>query len=168
MPSTTETLAGRLGEMLLTQSGWVATAESCTGGLLAGAMTSVAGSSGWFDRGWVTYSNDAKVRELGVVSQTIDHFGAVSEEVARQMAAGVLAEAPRATLALTTTGIAGPGGGTAAKPVGLVWFGFARRVEDDLVVCAASRVFPGDRHAVRMAAVSFALESAIALLSDGR
>ncbi|MCC7227986.1 MAG: nicotinamide-nucleotide amidohydrolase family protein [Burkholderiaceae bacterium] len=168
MPSTIETLAGRLGELLLRQSGWLATAESCTGGLLAGAMTAVAGSSGWYDRGWITYSNDAKVRELGVVSQTIDHFGAVSEEVARQMAAGVLAEAPRATLALTTTGIAGPGGGTEAKPVGLVWFGFARRVDDELVVCAASRVFPGDRHAVRMAAVSFALESAIALLSDGR
>lgn len=163
-----EQLCARLGELLVSQGGWLATAESCTGGLLAGALTSVAGSSRWFERGWVTYSNEAKEQQLGVVSQTIAHFGAVSEEVARQMAAGVIAETPRATLALTTTGIAGPGGGTAAKPVGLVWFGFARRVEDDLVVCAASRVFPGDRQAVRHAAVTFAIESAIAMLSDGR
>ena len=168
MQLTIDNLSRRLGELLLAQHGWLATAESCTGGLLAGAVTSVAGSSGWYDQGWVTYSNDAKERQLGVVSQTIAHFGAVSEEVARQMAAGILAEAPRSTLALSTTGIAGPGGGTATKPVGLVWFGFARRVEDDLVVCAASRVFPGDRQAVRAAAVAFALESAIALLSDGR
>jgi len=168
MQPTIEILSRRLGELLLAQNGWLGTAESCTGGLLAGAVTSVAGSSGWYDQGWVTYSNDGKERQLGVVSQTIAHFGAVSEEVARQMAAGVLAEAPRATLALSTTGIAGPSGGTATKPVGLVWFGFARRVEDDLVVCAASRVFSGDRQAVRDAAVAFALESAISLLSDGR
>lgn len=168
MQQTIESLSSRLGELLLAESGWLATAESCTGGLLAGAVTSVAGSSGWFDQGWVTYSNAAKERQLGVISQTIAQFGAVSEEVARQMAAGVLAEAPRATLALTTTGIAGPGGGTPAKPVGLVWFGLARRVDDDLVVCATSRVFPGDRQAVRQAAVAFALESAIGLLSGGR
>ena len=91
MQPTIEILSRRLGEMLLAQHGWLATAESCTGGLLAGAVTSVAGSSGWYDQGWVTYSNDAKERQLGVVSQTIAHFGAVSEEVARQMAAGILA-----------------------------------------------------------------------------
>ena len=77
MQSTIEILSRRLGELLLAQHGWLATAESCTGGLLAGAVTSVAGSSGWFDQGWVTYSNDAKERQLGVVSQTIAHFGAV-------------------------------------------------------------------------------------------
>ena len=104
---------------------------------------------------------------LGVSPSDLENLGAVSAEVACAMAAGAR-DRLGATYAVALTGIAGPGGGTATKPVGLVWFGFARRVEDDLVVCAASRVFPGDRQAVRAAAVAFALESAIALLSDGR
>ncbi len=167
MHTKIQTLSAQLGQLLLSRQGWLATAESCTGGLLAGAVTDIAGSSGWFDQGWVTYSNEAKERQLGVDPSTLARFGAVSEEVARQMAAGVLAVAPRATLALATTGIAGPGGGSATKPVGLVWFGFAQRTSDDLIVCATSRVFDGDRQAVRQAAVAFALTSACDWLTQG-
>lgn len=164
MQKDTRALASQLGEMLKGKKGILATAESCTGGLLAGALTSVPGSSIWFDQGWVTYSNLAKHVQLGVAKETLDQFGAVSEEVARQMAAGVLAMAPRATLALTTTGIAGPGGGSADKPVGLVWFGFAQRASSGIVVHAASRIFSGDRDAVREASVGFSIESALELL----
>ena len=167
MHITTQALSAQLGQCLLARQGWLATAESCTGGLLAGAVTDIAGSSGWFDQGWVTYSNEAKERHLGVDPGTLVQFGAVSQEVARQMAAGVLAVAPQATLALVTTGIAGPGGGSATKPVGLVWFGFAQRTSDDLIVCATSKVFQGDRQAVRQAAVNFALASACDWLSQG-
>ena len=167
MHTKIQTLSAQLGQLLLSRQGWLATAESCTGGLLAGAVTDIAGSSGWFDQGWVTYSNEAKERQLGVDPSTLARFGAVSEEVARQMAAGVLAVAPRATLALATTGIAGPSGGSATKPVGLVWFGFAQRTSDDLIVCATSRVFDGDRQAVRQAAVAFALTSACDWLTQG-
>ena len=113
----------------------------------------------------MTYSNRAKHAQLGVARETLDTFGAVSEEVARQMAAGVLAMAPLATLALTTTGVAGPGGGTASKPVGLVWFGFAQRAPSGVIVHAVSQVFEGDRDAVRDASVAFSLRSACALLA---
>ena len=123
MQENIDALSTRLGQLLTARKGWLATAESCTGGLLSGAVTAIAGSSGWFDQGWVTYSNEAKHMQLGVTHACLKEFGAVSEQTAREMAAGVLAMAPRATLALTTTGIAGPGGGTADKPVGLVWFG---------------------------------------------
>lgn len=157
-------LAAQLGELLINRQGWLATAESCTGGLLSGAVTAIPGSSGWFDQGWVTYSNMAKHAQLGVARETLNEFGAVSEEVARQMAAGVLAMAPRATLALTTTGIAGPGGGTASKPVGLVWFGFAQRTSYGVIVHATSQIFQGDRDAVREASVAFSLKSACALI----
>ena len=127
MSTQIDQLATELGELLLKHKGLLATAESCTGGLLSGAATAIAGSSAWFDQGWVTYSNAAKQAQLGVTPQALLQFGAVSEEVARQMAVGVLNMAPRATLALTTTGIAGPGGGSPGKPVGLVWFGAAPR-----------------------------------------
>lgn len=164
MQNDTRALAAQLGEVLNSRKGMLSTAESCTGGLLAGALTSIPGSSLWFDQGWVTYSNSAKHVQLGVAKETLNQFGAVSEEVARQMAAGVLAMAPRATLALTTTGIAGPGGGTAGKPVGLVWFGFAQRAPSGVVVHATSRIFSGDRDAVRNASVDFSLQSALELL----
>jgi nicotinamide-nucleotide amidase len=108
----------------------------------------------------------AKHVQLGVARETLDEFGAVSEDVARQMAAGVLAMAPRATLALTTTGIAGPGGGTVSKPVGLVWFGFAQRAPSGVIVHAASQVFEGDRDAVREASVAFSLQFACGLLPE--
>ncbi len=165
MQNDTRTLATQLGQLLLARQGWLATAESCTGGLLSGAVTAIPGSSGWFDQGWVTYSNRAKHAQLGVARATLDTFGAVSEEVARQMAAGVLAMAPLATLALTTTGVAGPGGGTTSKPVGLVWFGFAQRAPSGVIVHAVSQIFEGDRDAVRDASVAFSLRSACALLA---
>ena len=136
----------------------VATAESCTGGLVAAALTEIAGSSDVFERGFVTYSNAAKHEMLGVDAALIAAHGAVSEPVARAMAAGALSHAP-ADLAVAVTGVAGPGGGSAAKPVGLVWFGAARRGAE---ARAERHVFPGDRAAVRHAATLRAL----ALLRD--
>jgi len=105
----------------------IALAESCTGGLIAACLTEIPGSSAAFDRGFVTYSNDAKMDMLGVPKSILNEFGAVSEPCARAMAAGVLDNAPEAGLALSVTGIAGPGGGSAGKPVGLVHFGYVRR-----------------------------------------
>ena len=138
----------------LRKRGWlVATAESCTGGLIAGALTAIAGSSDVVERGFVTYSNEAKTEMLGVPAALIDAEGAVSAAVARRMAEGALANS-RADLAVSVTGIAGPGGGTDQKPVGLVWFGLARR---GAATRAVRHVFPGDRGAVRQAAVGVAL-----------
>ena len=132
-------------------------AESCTGGLIAGTITGVAGASSVLERGWVTYSNEAKQEELGVDPAIIDAHGAVSAETAAAMAAGALAHAPApAQVALSVTGIAGPGGGSAGKPVGLVWFGLARR--GDGPPSTSSRVFSGDRAAVREAAIRRGLE----------
>lgn len=150
-----------LANLVMASGDHLVTAESCTGGLLAGALTSVPGSSAWFDQGWITYTNVSKQSQLGVSQESLKAFGAVSEVVAKQMAAGALAMAPHATLALSTTGIAGPGGGSADKPVGLVWFGFARRTEEDTVVTAVSHVFTGDRAAVRQASVVFSVERLI-------
>ncbi|MDA8232216.1 MAG: CinA family protein [Magnetospirillum sp.] len=136
----------------------IATAESCTGGMVAAALTAVPGSSAVVERGFVTYSNQAKTEMLGVPAALIAAFGAVSEQVARAMAEGALAHSP-ADLAVAITGIAGPGGGTADKPVGLVHFACARRGEG---VAAAREVFPGDRDAVRQAAARKALEMLLA------
>jgi nicotinamide-nucleotide amidase len=137
----------------------LATAESCTGGLIAAALTAIAGSSDVVDRGFVTYSNEAKSELVGVPTQLLAAHGAVSEPVARAMAEGALARS-RAGLAISVTGVAGPGGGSAEKPVGLVWFGLARR---DQHTRSERRVFPGDRTAIRAAAV----ETAFALIRDG-
>lgn len=131
----------------------VATAESCTGGLVAGALTAIAGSSAVVERGFVTYSNEAKAEMLGVPMALIGEHGAVSEAVARAMAAGALAHS-RAHLAVAVTGIAGPGGGGADKPVGLVHFAAARR---DGTAIARRHVFAGDRDAVRAQSVLTAL-----------
>jgi nicotinamide-nucleotide amidase len=131
----------------------LATAESCTGGLIAAALTSVAGSSDVVDRGFVTYSNAAKTEMLGVPAAMITAEGAVSEAVARAMAEGALARSV-AGIAVAVTGVAGPGGGSADKPVGLVWFGLAQRGGATL---AERVVFPGDRAAVRAATVGHAL-----------
>jgi len=133
--------------------GWrLATAESCTGGLIAAACTAVAGSSDWFERGFVTYSNAAKTEMLGVLPSLIDAHGAVSEEVALAMAGGALTHAP-VQLALAVTGIAGPGGAVPGKPVGTVWLAWGtaagRRAE--------RLQLPGDRGAVRAATVHAAL-----------
>jgi nicotinamide-nucleotide amidase len=136
----------------------LATAESCTGGLIAAALTSIAGSSAVVMAGFVTYSNAAKMRMVGVREDTLAAHGAVSEAVAREMAEGALREA-QVDLALSCTGIAGPGGATAGKPVGLVFIGCARRGGG----CVVERhVFPGGRDAVREATVAAALRLALA------
>lgn len=135
------------------------TAESCTGGLLTAALTHHAGSSDMVEGGFVTYSNGMKTALLGVPSGVLVRHGAVSAEVAAAMARGALAHAAAADLAVSITGIAGPGGGSADKPVGLVWFGAMRRDGEGLTV---SRRFAGDREAVRWQAV----EQALGLLAD--
>ncbi|MGH7046843.1 MAG: CinA family protein [Stellaceae bacterium] len=134
--------------------GWrVATAESCTGGLVAAALTALAGASDVVERGFVTYSNEAKIALLGVPAAIIASHGAVSAEAAAAMAGGAVARGP-VDLAVSVTGIAGPGGGSADKPVGLVHFGLARR---DLSCRTERRVFAGDRTVVREAALHAAL-----------
>lgn len=134
--------------------GWmVATAESCTGGLIAGLLTEIAGSSDVVDRGFVTYSNAAKTAMLGVAPGLLAMHGAVSGPVAAAMAAGALARSD-ATLTIAVTGVAGPGGGSVDKPVGTVWFGLAQR---GVAPVTDRAVFPGDRSAVRLATVVHAL-----------
>lgn len=140
----------------------LATAESCTGGMVAAALTDIAGSSDVVERGLVTYSNDAKSELLGVPVKLIDAHGAVSEHVAAAMAAGALARAP-VDLAVAITGIAGPGGGSPTKPVGLVWFGLAAKGG---TAKTESHVFPGDRAAVRLAATRRALELLLAVANS--
>jgi nicotinamide-nucleotide amidase len=161
--STTNELALDLG-IALTARGWMAaTAESCTGGLIAGAITDISGSSGWFERGFVTYSNEAKIELLGVRPDTLSRFGAVSEETARAMVAGAL-ERSRADVAVAVTGVAGPTGGTPEKPVGFVWLAWGVRGG---AVEAVSRRFPGNRAAVREATVTVALDGLIKWAGPG-
>jgi nicotinamide-nucleotide amidase len=156
-------LVARLADALRARGQMIATAESCTGGLIAGACTDLAGSSDWFERGVVSYSNAAKTELLDVPAALIDAHGAVSEPVARAMAAGVLARS-RAQRAVAVTGVAGPGGGTAAKPVGLVWLAWAaRRADGSIATRALAQHFPGDRAAVRRATIACALQG---LLDD--
>ena len=137
----------------LRERGWsVSCAESCTGGGVAYAFTSVAGSSDWFNQSWVTYSNDAKMRELGVAATTLNTVGAVSQQTVEEMALGVRRKSA-AEAVVTVSGIAGPGGGSDDKPVGTVWFGFlcgdnAQQIKS---------VFSGDRIAVREQAIEFAI-----------
>ena len=148
-----------LAEVLRTRGLKLATAESCTGGLIAAACTSIAGSSDWFERGYVTYSNAAKTEMLGVEAALIAVHGAVSEPVVRAMADGALARSG-ADLALAVTGIAGPGGAVPGKPVGTVWLAWARRG----AAVQAERVhFDGERAAVRAQTVVLALQRALAL-----
>jgi nicotinamide-nucleotide amidase len=131
----------------------IATAESCTGGLVAATLTEVAGSSDVVERGFVTYSNQAKTELLGVPAELIERVGAVSAEVAEAMALGAL-ERSAADVAVSVTGIAGPGGATAEKPVGLVYLGACRRGQGP---CHEKHLFPGDRRAVRQASLAAAL-----------
>lgn len=131
----------------------IATAESCTGGLITGTLTGVDGSSSVVDCGFVTYSNEAKNVLVGVETSLLDRFGAVSEPVARAMCEGSLQRAPNATISVSVTGIAGPGGGSSEKPVGLVHFGCAGRGRKTIT---RHHIFPGDRHAVRKATVLMA------------
>lgn len=149
-----------VANLMLEKGLWLATAESCTGGLIAAACTELAGSSAWFDRGFVTYSNAAKTAMLGVAPALIAQHGAVSEAVVRAMACGALARA-QAQVAVAVTGVAGPGGGSDAKPVGTVWLGWALPGQ----VHAECRHFPGDRAAVRAATVQHALQRLVTLLA---
>jgi len=153
-------LARVLGKACQRRRVWVATAESCTGGGVAEAITRIAGSSGWFECGFVTYSNAAKHDLLHVPREALERFGAVSEEVAREMARGAL-ESSRAQVAVAVTGIAGPGGGTTRKPVGMVCFAWAARGE-----APQSRTFrfSGGRSSVRRRSVAVALQGLIDLL----
>jgi nicotinamide-nucleotide amidase len=142
-----------VANLLLKKAWFLSAAESCTGGLIAATCTELAGSSAWFERGFVTYSNAAKIELLGVDAALIDAHGAVSEPVARAMATGALQHS-HAQVAIAVTGVAGPSGGSATKPVGTVWFGFAFGSGD---ASAEMRHFEGDRAAVRQAAVQHAL-----------
>lgn len=163
MSAVTEALASAVLAAARERGVMIATAESCTGGLIAGALTDIAGSSDVVDRGFVTYSNEAKQEMLGVRVQTLARFGAVSTETAAEMAAGALARS-RAGLAVSVTGVAGPGGGSPGKPVGLVWFGLARAGEP---VLTQHRIFAdADRAGVRRATVVHALEMLLAALKD--
>jgi nicotinamide-nucleotide amidase len=138
----------------------VATAESCTGGGVATAITRISGSAKWFDRGFVTYSNEAKRQMLGVSQLSLARHGAVSEEVAREMARGALARSP-ADVSVAITGIAGPTGGSRSKPVGLVWFAWGARGQ---LVQSRRFVFPGNRVEIRLQSVYVALQGLSDLL----
>ena len=154
-----QNLPGLVANLLLKRGWMLSTAESCTGGMIAAACTDLAGSSQWFERGFVTYSNDAKTELLGVDAGLIRREGAVSEAVVRGMAQGALARS-RAQIAVAVTGIAGPGGGSAAKPVGTVWLAWATPQE----LRSEVKHFAGDRAAVREATVQHALRVLVAML----
>ncbi|TAK48742.1 MAG: CinA family protein [Betaproteobacteria bacterium] len=154
-------LAARLGQRLRAADALLVTAESCTGGWVAQAVTSVPGASAWFECGFVTYSNTAKEELLGVAHATLERHGAVSEETAREMALGAL-RCSRGSVAVAVTGVAGPTGGTAAKPVGLVCLAWAWRGETK----SESRHFAGDRESVRRQSVERALQGVLDLLAS--
>jgi len=158
---TSATLVATLGDLLCQRSQMLVTAESCTGGLLGATITALAGSSLWYERGFITYSNAAKMMHLGVSARTLTRHGAVSEVTALAMAKGALACTPTAQLALSTTGIAGPGGATPGKPVGTVCFGLVYRGDGEVVTRAETQVFSGDRAQIRDAAVAFALRMGV-------
>ncbi len=161
-------LATNLGLALKKNSDRLATAESCTGGLLAATCTSVSGSSAWFDCGLATYSLDAKQRILNVSAETLNQYGAVSDKVAIEMVSGVLASS-QATLAVSITGVAGPEGGDIDCPVGTVWFAFAAKNNNESkfeLIQTSRHQFEGDRDAVRNQAVRCALEGLNLIMSD--
>lgn len=155
----TQQLCGQLADLLLKKELKLVTAESCTGGLIAAACTDLAGSSRWFERGFVTYSNDAKTELLGVEARLLRRAGAVCEGVARAMVLGALAHS-HAQVAVAVTGVAGPTGGSPAMPVGTVWFGLAVPGQ----VITEKCLFAGDRAAVRAATVQQALTRLVELL----
>ena len=162
MVSDLEKLAAHLGDQLIIRGEWLAVAESCTGGWLAQTVTAIAGSSAWFDRGFVTYSNAAKAEMLGVPETTLARHGAVSEATARAMAQGVLSRS-RGDWSVAITGIAGPSGGSVEKPVGTVCFAWAARAGG----CAAQTChFAGDRAAVREQSVRHALNGLLMRIGE--
>ena len=153
-------LAAQVGAALVAQGMMLSTAESCTGGGVASAVTDIAGSSAWLDRGFVTYSNQAKVDMLGVSDVTLERFGAVSEATVREMVAGVLRHS-QAQVALAVSGIAGPGGGTPDKPVGTVWFAWGIKEGETI---SRLHLLAGDRAEIREQAVRIALQGVLDLL----
>ncbi|TMI12976.1 MAG: nicotinamide-nucleotide amidase [Betaproteobacteria bacterium] len=155
-------LAARIGKRLKASRAMLVTAESCTGGWVAQAVTAVAGSSDWFERGFVTYSNDSKRELLGVRADTLARHGAVSEETAREMASGALRQS-KGSLSVAVTGIAGPGGGSTAKPVGTVCFAWERKNGRRH---AETRRFAGNRESVRKQSVIHALKGVLKLLDE--
>ncbi|MDP1954612.1 MAG: CinA family protein [Polaromonas sp.] len=155
----TPALCGLVADLMLKKGWLLATAESCTGGLISAACTDLAGSSNWFERGFVTYSNDAKTELLGVDAALIAAHGAVSDAVVRAMAQGAITHS-KAQVAVAVTGVAGPTGGSRAKPVGTVWFGF---MVDGQLSSEVQR-FDGDRAAVRLATVQHGLQRLVQLL----
>lgn len=157
-------LSQQLGEALLSKQWHCAVAESCTGGQLAAAITDVAGSSRWFECGWVTYSNQSKIELLGVSASHLKLYGAVSEAVAVEMAQGVLQNS-QANVSVAVTGIAGPEGGTKEKPVGLVWIAWS--LPQNQTETRAFH-FPGDRLAIRTQTVLAALEGLILRINSRR
>ena len=152
-------LASKIGARLKASRGMLVTAESCTGGWVARVVTSVPGASDWFERGFVPYSNASKSELLGVRSATLRRHGAVSEQAAREMALGALRKS-RGTVALAITGVAGPTGGTAAKPVGMVCFAWARGSK----LRSETRRFRGDRESVRRKSAQHALQGVLKFL----
>jgi nicotinamide-nucleotide amidase len=163
-PQTIENLAVRLGAELRSQHLTLATAESCTGGGIGYAVTIVAGSSGWYDRGFVTYSNEAKMQMLGVSPAHLRDFGAVSEPVARSMALGAMSHGAHVSLAVT--GVTGPAGGTEDKPVGTVCFAWAIRRDPAKAPWVKTQTLhiDGDRAAVRTQSIVVALRTLVGLL----
>ena len=152
-------LIGQVADLLQEKQWMMAAAESCTGGMISAACTDLSGSSNWFERGFVTYSDAAKTELLGVDAALIARHGAVSEEVARAMVQGAIARS-NAQVAVAVTGVAGPTGGSLAKPVGTVWFGWATPAG----VVSEMRRFDGDRRQVREATVRHALQRLVVLL----
>lgn len=160
-----ETLSMQLGQLLKKQGKTVTCAESCTGGWVAKVLTDIAGSSDYFHRGFVTYSNEAKHQMIGVTEGALQKFGAVSEQVVSEMALGALKEA-NADFAISVSGIAGPGGGSDDKPVGTVWFGFAQKETTGVLNMTTKHcVFQGDRYSVRLQSTSYALETLLQIIS---
>ena len=165
-PVRLEQAAVAAGQALRARGWMLATAESCTGGLVGAAITAVPGSSSWFDRGFITYSNAAKTELIGVPAELIARVGAVSSEVAHAMAEGALSRA-HAQVAMSITGIAGPDGGSVDKPVGTVWFGLAWKDGGGALVQTRHALFPGDRALVRQQAALLALDWIAALAVSG-
>ena len=157
-----ERLAAHVGFALQSAGLRLVTAESCTGGWVGEAVTAIAGSSDWFDRGFITYSNAAKREVLGVAAATLSQHGAVSEETAREMALGALKQS-RAQISVAITGVAGPGGGSADKPVGTVCFAWAK---NDAALRSERRLLKGDRTEVRRQSVLIALRGILGLCSQ--
>ena len=162
--SALQILAHGTGELLRRHGLRLAAAESCTGGLIAATLTEIAGSSDWFECGFVTYSAKAKQQLLGVRTESLQRHGSVSEPIAREMALGALVHSA-ADVAVSVTGIAGPGGGEILQPVGTVWFGWALRTADDVIFESAVHAFHGTRAEVRHGAVLVALSGIELLLN---